>query len=134
MAATTETDLEVDSKKAKLRSVPAREQIPDKPPWKDPQVPKEWVYAAQLAIDNGEIVIGGVGTKAKCPGREVINGIEVECPHHVFAKSVEVRACTDSAGDNHEHRKAKEFMCLIHWVRYLAANLAPAGNGPLFAE
>jgi hypothetical protein len=129
-----EIEVEVNGEIATLKRTPEREPEREVPPWKDPQIPEAWIYAAQKAVDEGEVTIGGTGTKSKCPGRQVIDGFEVACPHVVFAKSVEVSGCTDSEGDNHKHTKAKERMCLIHWVRWLAADLAPAGLGPLFPE
>lgn len=121
-------DVEVDAQAAKLRRGPAREQVQEKPPWRDPQVLEAWVYAAQKAIDDEEQIIGGMGTASKCPGKEMIEGVELDCPHTTMIKGIEVRECSEHT----KHRKKIWQMCLIHTIRALAAGIAPAGLGPLF--
>ncbi len=113
---------------AVIKRGPPREQLREMPPWRNPQVPESWIYAAQDEINKGLLVMAGLGGDAKCPGKEIIDGVEVECPNLIFARSLEIEVCDHQK----KHAKTSMRMCLVHWVRYLAANLAPAGNGPLF--
>jgi hypothetical protein len=125
-----EIRIDADGAAAKVKRAPkAPAQPAPTPPWQDPHIDAAMVYAAQRSVDEEEVKIRGTGT---CPGRELIEGVEVACPHVVFTTMIDVRTCIDSVGDAHTHKKAKMAMCLIHTVRAFGSNLAPAGNGPLF--
>jgi hypothetical protein len=123
----TEVEVEVDGERAVLRRGPPREEIPDKPPWKDPQIPEHWIYEAQRAIDNGEIIVGGLQSGKKCVGKQVVDGYELDCPHLTVMRSVVTNECDLQ----HKHTETIAQMCLVHWVRKLAAGIEPAGLGPL---
>jgi len=122
-----EREIEVDSQRARLRQVPVRETIPEKPAWRELPVPGDWVLVAQQEIDAGKIAIGGLAAGKKCSGRQVIDGYEVECPHQPAMRSVEVIEC--DAGKHHS--TTLQQLCLVHWVRLLAGNIPAAGLGPL---
>ena len=126
----TEIEVEVDGKRAKVRRGPEREQIRETPPWQDPQVQESWVHAAQKAIDEAEHVLGGMSAGKKCPGKRIIDGIEVDCPHTSAMRMVRTNVCDLE----HKHTETLMQVCLIHGILLLGVGLAPAGNGPLFGS
>jgi len=126
-----ETEVEVDGERAILKKGPLREQLNEtfeRPDYRDPPVPNEWVLAAQKAIDENEHQLGGLTAGKKCPGVELIDGVEVPCPHITAMRTVRINTCNLE----HKHSETLFQLCLIHGLRYLAAGLSPAGNGPLF--
>lgn len=121
-----EAEMEVDGERAKVIFDGPEET---KPPWRDPPIPSEWVLAAQKAIDENEHQLGGLTAGKKCPGIELIDGVEVPCPHITAMRTVRINMCNLE----HKHSETLFQLCLIHGLRYLAAGIQPAGNGPLFS-
>jgi hypothetical protein len=123
-------DATVDGQPAKVKRGPAREQIQvntEKYIWHEPEILPEWVFTAQKAIDDGKVIVGGLGAGKKCSGRQVIDGYEMECIHQPMMRSLEVIEC-----DAHKkHSSTLQQLCLIHWIRLLGADLVPVGLGPL---
>jgi hypothetical protein len=124
-----EIAVEVDGKEARLRRGPAREEIPDKPPWRDPAILDIDVYAAQRAIDEAAVALGGMSAGKKCPGKRVIDGVELSCPHITAMRMVRTNTCDLE----HKHTETLLQVCLIHGILKLGAGIEPAGDGPLFA-
>jgi hypothetical protein len=123
-----EVEIEVDGARAKLRTGPAREAIPDKPPWADPVVLPEYIYAAQQAIDDSAHMLGGMSAGKKCPGKRVISGIEIECPHITAVRTVRTNTCDLE----HKHTETLMQVCLVHAILLFGAGIPVAGSGPLF--
>ena len=123
----TEIELDVDGNRAKVIFGGPEET---KPPWRDPPIPSEWVLAAQKAIDENEHQLGGLTAGKKCPGIELIDGVEVPCPHITAMRTVRINMCNLE----HKHSETLFQMCLIHGLRFLAAGIAPGGAGPLFNQ
>ena len=107
-----------------------RRAQPAPPVWRDPQVEPEWVYVAQAEIDAGKIVIGGLSAGKKCVGKHMVDGHELPCPHLTVMRSIQTNECDLQ----HKHTETIMQLCLIHWVRLLAAGLPPAGLGPLLDD
>lgn len=123
-------EVEVDGEKATLHQDPPRAEQKPIPEWRDPQVLDRQVYAAQKAIDDEDQIVGGMGSASKCPGKEMVDGVELDCPHLTMVKGIEVRECSEGT----KHRKKIWQMCLIHTILALSDGIAPAGLGPLFAD
>ena len=107
-----------------------RQSQPPPPVWQDPQVEPAWVYVAQQEIDDGKIIIGGLTAGKKCIGKHMVDGHELPCPHLTVMRSVEKNECDLQ----HKHTETIMQLCLLHWIRLLAAELPPAGLGPLVPE
>jgi hypothetical protein len=121
-----EIEVEVDGERAVFRRTTPVEPV-DMPKWQDPQIFDHWVLRAQEAIDEGKIIVGGLLAGKKCVGRQVVDGYELECPHLTVMRSVVTNECDLQ----HKHTETIAQMCLIHWIRKLAADIEPAGMGPL---
>ena len=121
---------EVDGRPARARRGPPREEIRDQPAWAELPVPSQWVLIAQRIVDEGGVSVGGLAAGKKCSGKQIIDGFEIDCPHAPAFRTVEVAEC-----DLHKkHSSTLDQLCLIHAIRFLAADIPPSGLGPLFAE
>jgi hypothetical protein len=119
---------DVDGEPSRIVVSPRRTEQRPRPEWEDPEIATEWVFALQERLDHAEMNVGGVPAGKKCPGKAMVDGVELDCPHRIFAKAVETAECDL----NHRHTTVLEAMCLIHSIVAWGGGIPPAGNGPLF--
>jgi hypothetical protein len=129
---------EVDGREANIHHDPPAEEAPPARDysalWRDPHVDVAWVFALQAKIDAAEIEIGGISAGKACIGKMTADDdgspVEVDCTHATVLRHIRKNTCNL----DHQHSETLAQVCLIHAITSWGGGIAPAGNGPLFAE